>query len=411
MKILISAYLCNPASSSEEEIGWQWVSRLCKYHEIVVITKSPISSQNEIKLIEDNKNLRFEYYDLPRAFNFMRTGDIRHFLYYNLWQIGAFFRARKLLKKEKFHLVHHLIYVNTWQPSYMGLLGIPFIYGPLGENPRMPYRIVKYYGWKIMLRDALVSFVRYISKKFNPFLREAYSRASKIFVINTEIFSKMNTSIKKKTYIMPAVGVVIPKIDLYNKRNKINNKFIILYVGRFVYIKAPDVALEAFLKFAEKHDDVKLIMIGGGNLEKKLKIIIQKSTNKNKVELLNWIDRKAVMDYIKKCDLFLFPTFEGGGMVVLEAMSYGKPIICMDFGGPIDFVTCECGIKIPVTNRKKIIKDLSEALEKLYIDNDLRKAMGIAARKRVEENYTWDKKIEKMNEIYKEVVESRLLVR
>lgn len=50
--------------------------------------------------MEENKNLRFEYYGLPKIFNFMRTGDIRHFIYYNLWQIGAYFHARKLVKKK-----------------------------------------------------------------------------------------------------------------------------------------------------------------------------------------------------------------------------------------------------------------------------------------------------------------------
>ncbi len=400
MRVLISAYECSPMSSSEAEVGWQWVSRLSKFHEIVVITKKPVSSQKALKLTEGNKNIRFEYYDLPKIFDFMRTGDIRHFIYYNLWQIGAYFHARKLVKREKFDLVHHLVYVNTWQPTYMAFLGLPFIYGPLGENSRVPYRIAKYYGWKVNLKDAIISFARYASKNFSLLMRKIYYQASKIIVINNEIYSKMNESIKKKTYIMPAVGVELSNVDLDKKRNKNNNKFIILYVGRFVYIKAPDIALEAFLKFAKNHDDVELIMIGGGKLESKLKEMIQSSAENSKAKLLGWIDRKEVMEYMKRCDIFFFPTFEGGGMVVLEAMSFGKPVICMDFGGPKDFVTEECGIKVPVTNRTQIIDDLSEALEKLYIHQDLRKKMGMAARKRVEEYYTWDKKVERMNKLY-----------
>lgn len=410
LKVLVSAYICEHSSSSEAEVGWQWISRLSKFHEIVVITKKPVSSQNTQKLIERIKNLRFEYYDLPRIFDFMRTGDIRHFIYYNLWQIGAYFHARRLVKKEKFDLVHHLVYVNTWQPTYMAFLGIPFIYGPLGENPRVPYRIAKYYGWKVIFRDGIISFVRYMSKKFSPLMKRIYQKASKIIFINNDIYSKMDKSIKKKIYIMPAVGVEITKIDKGIKKDS-NYKFMVLYVGRFVYIKAPDIALESFLRFSKKHENVELIMIGGGKLKSKLEEIIMKSPYGGKVKLLDWVDREEVKDYMKNCDVFLFPTFEGGGMVVLEAMACGKPIICLDFGGPKEFVTDECGIKIRVNNRFQIIKDLSEALEKLYINQDLRKAKGIAARKRVEENYTWDKKVEKMNEIYNGVVESRLLVR
>jgi glycosyltransferase involved in cell wall biosynthesis len=399
MKVLISAYVCEPNSSSEAEVGWQWVNHLSKFHELVVITKRPQSLQNVEKFIKENKNLRFEYYDLPKIFDFMRTGDIRHFIYYNLWQIGAYFHARKLVKKEKFDLVHHLVYVNTWQPTYMAFLGIPFIYGPIGENPRVPYKIIKNYGWKTFLRDTIISYARYVSKNFNPLVRKIYHRASRIIVINKEIYFRMPEAIKEKTYIMPAVGVSLPNIDLDNKTSK-NNKFIVLYVGRFVYMKAPDIALEAFLKFAEKYNNVELIMIGSGKLEFILKKIIQSSADKHKVKLLEWLDRKEVMEYMRRCDVFLFPTLEGGGMVVLEAMSCGKPIICMDYGGPKDFVSDECGIKIPLTNRKQIINDLSEALDKLYNDNDLRLKLGRAARKRVEDYYTWDKKVEWMNQVY-----------
>jgi glycosyltransferase involved in cell wall biosynthesis len=160
------------------------------------------------------------------------------------------------------------------------------------------------------------------------------------------------------------------------------------------------------LKFAEKYINVELTMIGGRKLEFLLKKIIQSSPDKHKVNLLGWLDRKEVIEYMKRCDVFLFPTFEGGGMVVLEAMSYGKPIICIDYGGPKDFVSDECEIKIPLTNRKQIINDLSEALDKLYNDNDLRLKLGKAARERVEDYYTWDKNAEWMN--YNEVIESQL---
>ncbi|MEW6068098.1 MAG: glycosyltransferase family 4 protein [Nitrospirota bacterium] len=397
MRVLISAYECSPTSSSEAEVGWQWVSHLSEFHEIVVITKRHSSSQNTLKLIEGNKNIRFEYYDLPKIFDFMRTGDLRHFIYYNLWQIGAYFRARKIVKNEKFDLVHHLVYVNTWQPTYMAFLGIPFIFGPIGENPKIPYQIIKHYGIKVILREFVGRFIKSASINLSPLMRLIYHKAAKIIAINNDVYKKIRKGFRHKTKLCPAIGINEMELSPINVHKK---RVMILYVGRFVYIKSPDLALLAFLSFVAQHDDVELIMIGGGKLESKLKEIIQSSADKHKVKLLGWIDRKEVMEYMKKCDVFLFPTFEGGGMVVLEVMSYGKPIICMDFGGPKDFLTEECGIKVPVTNRTQIIDDLSEALEKLYIHQDLRREMGIAARKRIEENYTWDKKTEWMNQVY-----------
>lgn len=400
LKILVSAYVCELHSSSEAEVGWQWVNRLSKYHNIVVISKRPYSIQNVKRLIKGNQNLRFEYYDLPKFFNFMRTGDIRHFIYYNLWQIGAFFHARKLVKKEKFDLVHHLVYVNTWQPTYMAFLKVPFIFGPIGENPKIPSSIVRHYGVRIILREALGSFIKYIGKNLNPIMRAIYNKANKIIVINDYVYSTFRPQIRKKTFIHPAIGV--SRIVEHSSSNiEIKKKtFMVLYVGRFVYLKGPDLALKAFLKFAEKNDDVELIMIGGGKMENSLKEICKKSINGHKVTFMGWIDRKEVFGYMNSCDVFLFPTFEGGGMVILEAMSFGKPVICLDYGGPKDFVTEECGIKVPVTNIPKIISGLVEALNKIYTYQDLRRAMGIAAKERVEDYYIWDKKAEWMSRIY-----------
>jgi len=411
MKILISAYVCSPASSSEAEVGWQWVSRLSEYHKIVVITKKPTSYENILKLNSGNKNLRFAYYDLPKIVDFMRTGDLRHFIYYNLWQIGAYFHARRLIKREKFDLVHHLIYVNTWQPTYMAFLGIPFIYGPLGENPKIPFSIVKTCGIKVTIREYLGRFIKSASRNISPLMRLIYRRAKRIIVINNDVYKKIRPEFKNKTTICAAIGIDESNEFKIGPVNHQKKRFRALYVGRFVYIKAPDLALRAFLKFAERRNDIKLVMIGGGKMQRDLEKIRQESTNAHKVRFIEWIDRKKVMEYMKECDVFLFPTFEGGGMVVLEAMSFGKPVICLDFGGPKDFVTKECGIKVPVTNRSQIIIDLADALENIYNSQEFGMAMGIVARKRVEEYYTWDKKIELMKNVYSAVIKSQLSTR
>lgn len=410
MKSLVSAYKCFPGVDSEAEVGWQWVNRLSEFHEIVVITRRPNLLENVHQLIKQKKNLRFAYYDLPKIFDFMRTGDLRHFIYYNLWQIGAFFNARKLVKKEKFDLVHHLVYVNTWQPTYMAFLGLPFIFGPIGENPKIPIKMIKYYGVRVLIREIINRLIKKVGRNINPIMRLIYKKANKIIVINNDVEKNISKKFLHKTLVHPAIGVSLPNLEI-DEADSFKNTFKIVYCGRFVHIKCPDLALISFLNFAHKYPDVELTMVGGGRMERDLMSILKNNDNAYKVKLMGWIERKKVLDFLRKCDVFLFPTFEGGGMVILEAMSYGKPLICLDFGGSKEFLTDECGIRIPVINRKQIINELSKALDKLYNDNNLRLKLGRAARKRVEDYYTWDKKVEWMNNIYREVVEARLVER
>jgi len=403
MKVIISSYICEPNLSSEATIGWEWVSHLCKYHEIVVIARKPILTNKINEFIKGNPSIRFEYYELPKIFNFMKSGNIRHFIYYNLWQLGAFFYTKKLVKKERFDIVHHLVYVNSWQPTYMAFLGIPFIFGPIGENPNIPFKIIKYYGLKAILKEYISRAIKNLSRYI--IMNSIYKKAYKIIVINYDVYKKIKSIFWQKTIICPAVGFKAQGLSEKDK-NALNikrRKFSVLYVGRYQYIKAPDLALEGFLKFAENYEEVELIMIGGGKMQDKLRRKANASSQGSKVTILGWLNQKEVFEYIKKCDIFLLPTFEGGGLVILEAMAYGKPVICLDYGGPKELVTNKCGIKIPVSNRNNIIEQIAESIEILYLNSDMRADMGLEAKRIVNLKYTWDKKIEQIEKIYNDI--------
>ncbi len=94
-------------------------------------------------------------------------------------------------------------------------------------------------------------------------------------------------------------------------------------------------------------------------------------------------------------------------MVVLEAMASGLPVVCLDYGGPGEMVTEECGIKVKPVTPEQTIEDLADALLKLANDPALRRRMGEAGRKRVEEVYSWEKKGEFIKKMYEKVLGNR----
>jgi glycosyltransferase involved in cell wall biosynthesis len=108
---------------------------------------------------------------------------------------------------------------------------------------------------------------------------------------------------------------------------------------------------------------------------------------------------------MRSCDVFLFPSLrDGGGLVVVEAMAAGKPVICLDLGGPGLHVTKGCGIKVPASSPEQAVRDLAEALGQLYQDPELRLRMGRAARERAARLYHWDRLGERMLEIYQDAL-------
>jgi glycosyltransferase involved in cell wall biosynthesis len=105
---------------------------------------------------------------------------------------------------------------------------------------------------------------------------------------------------------------------------------------------------------------------------------------------------------MEQCDIFLFPSFrDGGGAVVVEAMCAGKPVIGLDAGGPGFHIRPEWGIKISPRNREQVVREMTESLEKLYLDEGFRNKLGQAARERVNEFYMWDRLGEELFEIYR----------
>ncbi len=90
--------------------------------------------------------------------------------------------------------------------------------------------------------------------------------------------------------------------------------------------------------------------------------------------------------------------------MVIEAMACGKPVIGVNVGGPGFHIQNEWGIKIEPDNPEYTIQEMAKALEKLYLDSELREKMGAAGRRRTEEFYLWERLGDYMQTIYQEVL-------
>ena len=98
MKILLSAYACEPNKGSEPEVGWKWATTLSGLgHEVYVVTRSN-NKENIQNYLNKNhiSNLIFIYFDYPKWFIKIVKGKSNQYsyLYFLLWQIGIFFAVK-----------------------------------------------------------------------------------------------------------------------------------------------------------------------------------------------------------------------------------------------------------------------------------------------------------------------------
>jgi glycosyltransferase involved in cell wall biosynthesis len=401
LKVLVSAYACEPDKGSEPGVGWNWAKQIARFHEVWVITRANNREPIERELQKNpDSSLHFIYYDVPGGLSFWKNKERGLYLYYLLWQIGTYRIAKKKFKKEKFFdLVHYITFGNIWLPTFMSFLKIPFVWGPLGGGDQIPRSFRKEYPLKARIQEAIRDAVL-ASLKVNPFFLHACKRARFIIVRTEETLKKIPRIYRHKVTKMIETGVNAH--DLRSRGGEENGNLIqIISVGRLIHLKGFDLAIKAFAKAFRGTENVRMIIIGDGPDKTRLQEICQKEDVSHMVVLAGKKSHDEVIQSMSESSIFLFPSLkEGGPWVLFEAMLQGLPVICMDIAGMADIVDVECCIKVRPVSPEQTINDLSDALLSLASNPGLRKMMGGAGRKRVEAVYSWDKKGELIKELY-----------
>lgn len=189
-------------------------------------------------------------------------------------------------------------------------------------------------------------------------------------------------------------------LDVY----KDENIFQILSVGYLIERKGFEYLIRAMPHVLEKHENVQLKIVGSGPLESKLKSLIYELDLTGKVEIVkNVSDEKLLMLY-NSADLFILPSIvdsqgntEGLGVVLLEAMACGVPVIGSDVGGISDII--EDG-KNGVLVIQKDILGLANEISNLSSDKELCKKISCRGSQMVRNKFSWNKIAEKYLKFY-----------
>lgn len=186
-----------------------------------------------------------------------------------------------------------------------------------------------------------------------------------------------------------------PAISCEDIRKRFGSQ-LILFVGRFRYYKGIN-----FLVKAMKGVDAKLLLIGSGPLEKRLKGYVASLELQEKIVFLGEVSDKDISSYFKACDVVVLPSIyksEAFGMVLLEAMSYGKAVVSTELGTGTSFVNIndKTGLVVPPCN----VKALSTAINQILDDRDLRREYGEAGKKRVKQYFDLQNMVDQVMSVY-----------
>lgn len=407
MKVLLSAYSCEPGKGSERGVGWNIAKEVAKYHQVWVLTR-PDESKDAIEAeLKQNPipNLQFVYFTLPFWQDSLRWGQSGAIqLHYYLWQIQAYFVAQKLHRHINFDLAHHITFVRYSVPSLLSLLPIPFVWGPVGGGESAPAKFWVDFSGKNKLYEYLRLIWRGIGE-LDPLTRLTARKSAIAFATTKDTAKKLSKL--GAPQIKQAADTGIAQIEIERLRqcpSPTVNPSRFINVARLLHWKGIYLGLRAF---AEANlTDAEYWIVGEGPEQKKLEHLAQELNIAERVTFFGLLDRQEVLIKLGQSSALVHPSLhDTGGWVILEAMASGRPILCLDLGGPGETVTPDIGIKVPAHDPEQAVRDLAKAMVKLAQNPDLCVQMGKIGQQRIQELYSWSAKGKWLSEVYQECVD------
>jgi hypothetical protein len=246
----------------------------------------------------------------------------------------------------------------------------------------------------------------YKNKKCKKNIERVINFSKKTIVVS----NKLKKIGEKELKIKPQKFAVIPNginiKDIYLNKSILNKKYknkkIILSVSNLIKIKGIDYNLRAIAKVKEKHPKIIYLIIGDGPERNFLENLAKQLNIENLVKFLGLLPHKKTMEYFSVCDIFSLPSWnEGFGVVYLEAMASGKPIIaCMDQGIDDIIENKKNGLLV----NPKSEYNLFQKMDFLLSNPFWTKKIGKQAKKTVEKNYTWNHVVKNIIEVYQETL-------
>lgn len=330
---------------------------------------------------------------LPKRLEVATTGLLSH-LYTQMLQRGL---VRQLVREQKINIVHEPIPVSPKYPSLMFDVGAPVIIGPLNGGMAFP---PGFRSRQNQLEELAVTVSRQFSNFFNRLL-PGKLKAQTLLVANERTKQALPASVQGQIIELVENGVDLSVWHSVNLVHKEPNKRVhFVFVGRLVDWKAVDLLLEAFQPVAAKTGAI-LEIIGDGVLRQELEAQSADLGLASSVMFTGWLSQEQCAVKLQQADGLVLPSlYECGGAVVLEAMAMGLPVIATNWGGPADYVDSDCGILIEPASREALVNGLTEAMLKLAQSPDLRQKMGRTGQERVQKYFDWERKIDRIVEIY-----------
>jgi glycosyltransferase involved in cell wall biosynthesis len=349
--------------------------------------------------------LNFVYHDLPAWARWWNRGQTALYFHYYFWQIGVYFTASKLHRSHQFDLTHHITYGRYCFPSFLSLLPIPFVWGPLGGGETAPKSFWRDFNLNGRIYETLRDWSRWIGER-DPFVRITAKRTAAAIVCTSETADCVNALGVKNIKVIPGqTGVNKQDLDQFEKCavSQLETPVRFISMGRLLHWKGFHLGLRAFATADLEQGEYWII--GNGPERQRLEALASDLGISDKVRFFGNLPREEALRALGESCALVHPSLHDfSPTVCVEAMAAERPVICLKLGGPANQVTDETGFRIAANNPEEVVQGMAFAMKQLANHPQLRMQMGQAGQQRVKDAYSWNIKGEFLTQLYEEVL-------
>lgn len=389
--ILLSAFACSPGRGSEPGVGWQWVLALARRGTpLTVVTQARNRAAIELWREQDADrqldDVNFVYVPLFGSGR-IPFGTIGHYFYYYVWQIAALWSLLLSRAWRPATLIHHLVYGGINTGSLLFLLPRPFMFGPMGGGETAPLALVRRFGWRRMLQEGLRLFFIMLAR-INPVLLLMQWRACRILAKTPESASCFIAG-GRRVEVAIEIGAPTVGTELILPLEK-SRPCRILFAGRLIYWKGAEILSDALVQLDRPGAGLQVTVVGSGARANEVSAAFGRLRN-IPAHITGALPQQQLFAAYREADLFVFPSLhDSSGNVVLEAMAFGLPVVCLDLGGPPLLVGAGGAVvQARGMSYDKVVSALAAQIRRLADDPAERQRLAACAAERAR-YITWD---------------------
>jgi glycosyltransferase involved in cell wall biosynthesis len=354
-----------------------------------------------VKTLTSDLKADKEYFGDYTFKSFNHTGPLKFFFF--LFNPSSFFVLKKLLKEYKPDIIH-LHTMNQITPSALFLLKkyptVMTLHGPESFLSKLLLWFLQPWNFNkhVYRKEGLNMIGKFTYFYFNSIQKFLY----KFTLKNVDVFTAPSKYIQNmaKTDVSPIIH--LPNFIDLQKFHELTNNYNLLFVGRLEKMKGTEFLIRAISLIINVFPQTTLTIVGDGPDKADLFNLTNKLQLEKYIQFVGWVEHKDLDTYYEKASSVVVPSswVEAFGIVILEAMSAGRPVIATNIGGIPEIIDDGVnGYLVKPENPEQI----AEKVIKLFSEESLLKDLGRNARKKAEE-FSIDKYVDNLEKIYIEVM-------